>query len=383
MKKKINWWWIGAGILVVIFGIMVSVYFNYNRMVVKVNKPKEIANITPTATPTPDPLAPYSILLMGYGGGTHDGGKLTDSIMLAQIRPRDEIVKLISIPRDLWIQIPVSENETVGKKINEAYVIGLDDRQYPNKKAEFTGEAGGGELSKYAIEQVVGIKPNYFAAIDFDGFTKIIDSLGGIDVKINQTFDDPFYPIEELKNDTCGKSEEEMKLLEATMSGDKLEQQYVCRYENLHFDKGNQHMDGATALKYARSRHSSVGGGDFNRAERQKLVVTAVRDKIISIGFIPKIIPTVQTLTRHITTDVDFTKMSELVTKIAEVSSYKIVSIALTDTNVLKNAKASTGQFILSPKLGENDFSEVKKFVENNGVLTITPTTTVSPAIKP
>ncbi len=381
MQKRINWWWIGAGILVLIFMGMLLVYFNYNRMVVKVNKPKEISNVTPTATPTPDPLAPYSILLMGYGGGTHDGGRLTDSIMLAQIRPRDEVVKLISIPRDLWVQILINETETVGKKINEAYVIGLDDRQYPNKKTEFTGEAGGGELSKYAIEQVTGIKPDYFAAIDFDGFTKIIDSLGGIDLKINQTFDDPFYPIEELKNDTCGKSEEEMKSLEATMSGDKLEQQYTCRYENLHFDKGIQHMDGTTALKYSRSRHSSINGGDFNRAERQKLVVAAIRDKIISIGFIPKIMPTIQTLTRHITTDVDFVTMSELITKISEVADYKIVSIALTDDNVLENARASTGQAILSPKRGENDFSEVQEFIENKGILPPTPTITTTPTI--
>lgn len=382
MQKRINWWWVVSGILVLIFVGMMVVYFNYNRMVVKVNKPKEITNVTPTATPTPDPLAPYSILLMGYGGGNHDGGSLTDSIMLAQIKPRDEEVKLISIPRDLWVPIPISETENVSRKINEAYVIGLDDKKYPDKKAEFTGEAGGGELSKYVIEEVTGIKPDYFAAIDFDGFIKIIDKLGGIDLKITQTFDDPFYPIEELKNDTCGKSEEEMKSLEATMSGDKLEQQFSCRYENLHFDKGNQHMDGTTALKYARSRHSTIGGGDFNRAERQKLVVTAIRDKIMSIGFIPKIIPTIQTLTRHITTDVDFTKMSELVTKIPEVSQYKIVSIALTDSNVLTSARASTGQAILSPKLGETDFSEIKTFIENNGILTITPTATISPAIK-
>ncbi|MCW1949166.1 MAG: LCP family protein [Candidatus Shapirobacteria bacterium] len=382
MQKRINWWWVGAGVLILIFIGMILVYFNYNQMVVKVNKSKGMTDVVPTATPTPDPLAPYSILLLGYGGGTHDGGKLTDSIMLAQIRPRDEIVKLISIPRDLWVPIPISGTENVSKKINEAYIIGLDDKKYPDKKAEFTGEAGGGELSKYTVEQATGIKPDYFAAIDFDGFTKIIDSLGGIDVKITQTFDDPFYPIEELKNETCGKSEEEVKSLEATMSGDKLEQQYICRYESLHFDKGLQHLDGVAALKFARSRHSTVGGGDFNRAERQKIVVTAIRDKIINIGFVSKIIPTIQTLTRHITTDVDFSKMSELVTKIPEVSSYKIVSIALTDTNVLKNAKATTGQFILSPKLGENDFSEVKKFIESNGILTITPTATVSPAIK-
>ena len=77
-----------------------------------------------------------------------------------------------------------------------------------------------------------------------------------------------------------GKTDEEIKAIEATMSGDKLDQQFNCRYENLHFDKGIQHMDGTTALKYARSRHSNMDGGDFNRAERQKLVVTAIRDKI-------------------------------------------------------------------------------------------------------
>ena len=383
MQKRINWWWVVAGILALILAGMAILYFNYNKMVVKVNKPKEeITEVSPTATPTPDPLAPYSILLLGYGGGTHDGGLLTDSIMLAQIRPRDEEVRLISIPRDLWAPIQIDGEETENKKINEAYAIGSDDKKYPNKKMEFTGDAGGGEMAKYVVEQVTGVKPNYFAAIDFDGFVKIIDSLGGIDVKVAQTFDDPFYPIEELKNDTCGKSEEEMKALEATMSGDKLEQQYTCRYENLHFDKGMQHLDGATALKYARSRHSNVGGGDFNRAERQKLVVTAVRDKIISIGFISKIIPTVQTLTRHITTDIDFAKMSELVTKIPEVAEYKVVSIALTDQNVLMNAKASTGQFILSPNLGENNFSEIKEFIENKGILSSTPTATASPTIK-
>lgn len=380
MKKRLNVWWVSAGILGLILIGMGFFYLNYNKMVVKKNisKNNQIV-ISPTATPTPDPLAPYSVLLLGYGGGTHDGGKLTDSIMLAQIRPRDEEVRLISIPRDLWVQLPISNEENVSKKINEAYVIGLDDKQYPNKKIEFTGKAGGGEMAKYTIEQVTGIKPDYFVAIDFDGFGKIIDTLGGIDVKVNQTFDDPFYPIEELKNDTCGKSEEEMKSLEATMSGDKLEQQYTCRYELLHFDKGVQHMDGTTALKYTRSRHSTVGGGDFNRAERQKTVIMAIRDKVINIGFISKIIPTFQTLTRHITTDIDLAKMSELVSKVEEISKYKIISIALTDQNVLVNAKANTGQFILSPKLGENNFDEVKKFIENKGILTPTPTKTLSP----
>ena len=383
MQKRINWWWVATALLgLVLIGIIVF-YFSYNRMVVKKNEPKEeITEILPTATPTPDPLAPYSILLLGYGGGTHDGGLLTDSIMLAQIRPRDEEIRLISIPRDLWAPMQIKGDEIENKKINEAYAIGSDDKNYKTKKVEFTGEAGGGEMAKAVVEEVTGIKPDYFAAIDFGGFVKIIDGLGGINVKVSQAFDDPFYPIEELKNDTCGKSEEEMVAIEATISGEKLEQQYLCRYENLHFDKGSQQMDGVTTLKFVRSRHSNVGGGDFNRAERQKLVVTSVRDKIINIGFISKIIPTIQTLTRHITTDIDFSTMSELVTKLSEISEYKVISIALTDQNVLVNAKSSTGQFIFNPRTGMNNFSEIKEFIDNNGILTPTPTITMTPTIK-
>jgi len=370
MKKRINGWWIAAIILgLTLIGFSVF-YLTYGKIVVKSNKPKIDVNITPTATPTPDPLAPYSILLMGYGGGNHEGGLLTDSMMVAKIDPRNEEVSLISIPRDLWVAIPTNGDETENKKINEAYAIGASDKKYPNKKIEFTGEAGGGELAKYVVGQVVGFKIDYFAALDFDGFVKIIDILGGIDIKIARTFDDPFYPLETNITDTCGKTDEEMKALEATMSGEKLEQQYTCRYETLHFETGIQHMDGTTALKFARSRHSTTDGGDFNRAARQRLVITAVRDKVINIGFIPKIIPTINTLTKHITTDINFTKMNELVGKLPEISKYKIIPIALTDQNVLINTKANTGQFILSPKMGENNWSEVRQYIENKGVAT-------------
>lgn len=374
MKNKVSGWWFMVGLLGVILIGLIAFYINYNKIVVKPNKAKEGISLIPTATPIPDPLAPYSILLLGYGGGTHEGGLLTDSIMLAKIDPRAEEISLVSVPRDLWVPMPINADKQTFKKINEAYAIGSDDKKYPNKKIEFTGSAGGGEMAKKVIENIVGLKIDYFASIDFDGFIKIVDILGGIDVKITRSFEDPFYPIEENINDTCGKSEDEMKALEATMSGEKLEQQYLCRYENLRFEKGIQHLDGTTALKFARSRHSTSDGGDFNRANRQKLVLTAIRDKVIDIGFVSKIIPTIKTLTRHIKTDVDISKMTELVVKIPEISEYEIISINLTDQNVLKNSVAYTGQFILIPRLGENNWDDVKLFVQNKGATTPSPT---------
>lgn len=350
--------------------ILAAVYVNYNKMVVKPNKKELETSVAPTATPTPDPLAPYSILLLGYGGANHEGGFLTDSIVVAKIRPRDEEVDLISVPRDLWVKIPINDEETVDKKINEAFSIGMNDKKYPNKKVEFTGKAEGGELAKKVISEVLGFKIDYFASIGFDGFIKIIDNLGGIDIKVVRTFDDPKYPIEANIKDTCGKTDEEVTALTATMSGEKLEDQFPCRYENLHFNRGWQHMNGATALKFARSRHSPTNGGDFNRAERQKLVINAVKDRVINIDFIPKIIPTFNILSRYIMTDIDFATMNELVAKLPQLSEYKIVSIALTDKNVLTNGVATTGQFILLPKSGEDNWEEIHQFIENKGVAT-------------
>ncbi|HOR02095.1 MAG TPA: LCP family protein [Candidatus Woesebacteria bacterium] len=370
MQKREIFWWVLAGILGLILVALIVGYISYSRMVVKPNKPQTESLLLPTATPTPDPLAPYSILLLGYGGAGHEGGFLTDSIMVAKIRPRDEEIDLISVPRDLWVKIPLNDEESINKKINEVFYIGMDDKRYSNKKVEFTGRAGGGELAKKVIGEVLGFKIDYFASIDFDGFIKIIDNLGGIKIKVSKTFDDPKYPIEANINDTCGKTDEEVTVLTATMSGEKLEDQFPCRYENLHFDRGWQHMDGTTALKFARSRHSPTDGGDFNRAERQKLVANAVKDRVINIGFISKIVPTVKILSRHIMTDIDFTTMNELVIRLPQLSEYKIISLTLTDKNVLTHGVATTGQFILQPKLGENNWEEVHKFIENKGIAT-------------
>lgn len=373
MKNKVSGWWIIVGLLGVVLIVLIVFYINYNKIVVKPNKAKEDITLIPTATPTPDPLAPYSILLLGYGGGKHEGGTLTDSIMVAKINPKNETINLISVPRDLWVSIPINNEEVVNKKINEAFSIGSDDKKYPNKKIEFTGEAGGGEMAKEVIGQILGFKIDYFASIDFDGFVKIIDILGGIDINVPYYWEDTKYPLETNINDSCGKTEEEITALTATMSGEKLEDQFMCRYETLKFEKGKNHLDGITALKYSRSRHSKTNGGDFNRAERQKQIITATRDKVINIGFVTKIIPTINTLTRHIKTDIDINKMGEFVSKFGEISKYKINSIALTDQNVLMNSKSGIGQFILIPKAGENNWEEIHLFIENEGI-TIPPT---------
>lgn len=363
MKKK---YFIVAIFLALLLPVLAYFYLSsqYKKMVVTPNKN---TTVTPTVTPTPDPDRPFSVLLLGFGGPGHDGPFLTDSIILARISPKIETVDLISIPRDLWASVPISDSASHSAKINSFYSVGLDDRHYPQKYTEFTGKAGGGELAKKAITKVTGITPDYFIAVDFSAFTKVIDKLGGIDVLVARTFDDPFYPIETVgvgvTYDNCGKTDEEVKALSATMSGEKLEREFPCRYENLHFDRGLQHMDGTTALKFARSRHSPTDGGDFNRSERQKLVIEAIKNKVVSLNFFGKIIPVINTLSYHITTDLDENNMEKYLLRAPEISKYKINSLPISDQNFLKASISSDRQSILIPKAGEFNYQEIYDYL--------------------
>ena len=182
-------------------------YGNLQRITVHAHP---AASVIPTPQPTPKPhidafnqLEPYTVALLGYGGGTHEGGKLTDSMMIIHIVPKQQKIFMISIPRDLWIALPVNSDQKSYWKINAAYPIGLDDRKYTQKPIQYTGEAGGGELTKYALQTVTGLHIDHFLALDFSGFKKSIDVLKGIDVKVDRPFDDTLYPIEGQESNTC------------------------------------------------------------------------------------------------------------------------------------------------------------------------------------
>jgi len=123
----------------------------YNKIVV--TSPK-IITLTPSPTPTPDPMRIRNILLLGYAGGDHDGATLTDTIILARIYPNENKIKLISIPRDIWVPIPISKDIKQNFKINHAFAIGLDDKKYPDKADEYKGLSGAGALAKMEVEKI-------------------------------------------------------------------------------------------------------------------------------------------------------------------------------------------------------------------------------------
>ena len=302
-------------------------------------------------SPTPDPLAPVSLALLGYGGGGHAGGALTDSIIIAKIIPRLQQVLMISIPRDLWVTLPEVGTQT---KINAAYVTGLDERTWPvaQRPATYQTKTAGGELAKATLSQVVGFPIQYFISISFAGFTQAINNLGGVSVKVPMSFTDDFYPIEGQELATCDKSDEEIKALTATMSGFQLEQQFTCRYEKLTFAAGQQTLDATASLKFVRSRHSEVQGNDFNRSLRQQAFIQGVKQKFLEPSFWPKIPDLIKKLLKYVDTDINLTTVTTWMTTFPNLNNYQIHSYSLTPATGLVASRSADRQFILVPAPG-------------------------------
>jgi LCP family protein required for cell wall assembly len=259
--------------------------------------PFPTATLLPTQQATPEVVtqpqevidAPDSITVLLLGSDTRSGTSFrTDTIMIAVVRPRDGQVSLISIPRDLWVNIP-----TVGmQRINTAYQYGeLGD--YPG---------GGAGLLKDTILYNLGVQIDHTAMVDFDGFRKTIDTIGGIDVPVSCPYSD-------------------WRLLDPT---------YDPENENNWFmytaGPGLIHMDGDLSLWYARSRKHS---NDFDRGRRQQEVIRAIYGQALRSELIARIPQLYGDLSGSFTSDIglaDILKLSPLALHLtnADIRSYYI-----------------------------------------------------------
>lgn len=302
-----------------------------------------------------------NILLLGIGGGAHDGPNLTDTIILASLDPKKNTVNLISIPRDLYVP-------ALKGKINRVYSDG-----------EEKGKGNGILLVKSAINSVTGIKPDYAVVIDFSGFVKLVDLLGGIDVVVKNPLTDYEYPVTGLENELCGYEEDGIASFSAQIAtGSATEPEiFPCRYETLHVDAGEVHMDGEFALKFVRSRHA-IGeeGTDFARSARQQAVINAVRTKVLSLGTLTnpvKIFGIIDILTDHIKMDIAENEIDDFIKLAQKMKDARITNYVLdmgdersSRPGLLIHPDISEEygfQWVLAPRLGRDDFSEIKEYI--------------------
>ncbi|MEK7517214.1 MAG: LCP family protein [Patescibacteria group bacterium] len=301
-----------------------------------------------------------NILILGTGGGKHEGPDLTDTIIFASIDRTKNRVALVSIPRDLWIT-------DLNAKINTAY---------SNAEAKRKGE--GIMLANAVVRKVVNRTIDYTVRIDFDGFIETIDILGGVDIKAQSAFDDYKYPITGKENDPCGYSDDDIKAFIATSSSEiDIQEKFFCRYKHLHFDPGLIHMDGETALEFVRSRHAQGSDGtDFSRSKRQEQMIKAVMDKVFSINFFlnpAKVISVYNTLQGNIDTNIKEEEIDDFIKLINKMKKAKIKSVVLDygerekkRPGLLANPPISAyqNQWVLIPRIGQNDFSEIHKYID-------------------
>ncbi|OGH61684.1 MAG: hypothetical protein A2848_01105 [Candidatus Magasanikbacteria bacterium RIFCSPHIGHO2_01_FULL_50_8] len=251
-----------------------------------------------------------NIAVLGIGGEAHEGGLLTDTILVANIKPSTKQVALISIPRDTVVKVP-----GLGyRKINEAHAL-----------SEMQDRGSGPDVAVETLENFLGISIPYYIRVDFRGFEQMIDDIGGVDVYVDKPFTDAQCPTWDFKVQT------------------------------ISFAKGWQHLNGVRALQYARSRHgNNFEGSDFARSRRQQKLMVAVRDKLLSKETLlhpSRVTDILRTLDTHINTNLDIPEFLELAQLGKEIDADKIESIVFSDdpASVLY-PDVSEGAFYLRPR---------------------------------
>jgi len=365
---------IAIGITVVIVFLLLFGAFRVFKLFNSINTKSAI-----WGKPIPKEKKVFSLLVMGYGGAGHDGAYLTDTMMIMRLDLDKNTATVISIPRDIWVQIPTTTDEEFYRKINSVYQTGLFRKNYPAVPAKYDGEQGASELIKETVQKIVGFPIDNYIALDFDGFKEAVDTLGGIDINVEKSFTDIEYPIDGKETDLCGVDPTDAVKFEELekIATESPEVAYPCRYETLQFKAGEQHMDGETALKFVRSRHSLQDGGDFGRAKRQQLFLDAIRSKILSVAFIPKIIPLMNDLEKNLRTDLSLELINKYLGEASDAKTYVMQQVILTTDNYLEEGVSLDGQYILMSNEGQDVWTRLHRDI-NNLVIGISPTPSVS-----
>jgi LCP family protein required for cell wall assembly len=173
----------------------------------------------------------------------------------------------------------------------------------------------GGELADQTLENLLGIHIDHFIGVDFYAFKDAVDAVGGVDIDVQNSFTDNQYPAGECD----GEPDEN------------------CAFETVSFTAGPQHMDGARALIFARSRHALNGGegSDFARSKRQQLIVAALKQKVVSIGGIGNLPNLLNALGDHVITDLNVSDIEALYSLVQNVNPATAEHVSIDDTNFL------------------------------------------------
>jgi LCP family protein required for cell wall assembly len=220
-----------------------------------------------------------NILLLGMRGEElTGGGLLADTIMVASISPADNKIALLSVPRDLYVADPGTDSKS---KINAVYAYGEQKRK-----------GGGMEDMKTVVGEIVGQPIGYALAINFKGFTDLVNAIDGVEVDLKAPFEESMQFNEERACDATVFTKPTGKFEDKTVTTPTGRVRIVAQYPlctnpntecggDFKLPAGKQTLNGEQALCYARSRKTT---SDFDRAKRQQVVIQKIKEKALSIG---------------------------------------------------------------------------------------------------
>ncbi len=227
-----------------------------------------IALDLPSPSEAPQAQGRINVVLVGIDWKPGRAEHLTDTILVVSLDPETGHTAMISIPRDLYgVKLP--DGQTYNAKINSLLIIATNNkRQYP---------LGGVGTLKATIGQLLGIRIDYFAAINLLGFKQAVDGIGGVDVIVTRAINDPTYRFDNGKT-------------------------------GFYLSAGRHHLNGEIALAYVRSR-KGAGDNDFTRAARQQQVLTAIRDKLTAANLLTQLPSLLDAVKSTVSTDVPSTEL--------------------------------------------------------------------------
>lgn len=257
-----------------------------------------------------------NILLLGQGDASHDGVDLTDTIMIASLDPENtKSAVLLSLPRDLYLL----ETDNMGKgRINSLYRDYKITLKRAGKSDEEASQLAMQELAD-EIGQILNMQIHYVVKVDFIGFVQAVDAIDGVDIVVPSDLVDPEYPGPDYT------------------------------YETFSISAGPQHLDGETALKYARSRHST---SDFDRSARQQQILQAIADKMQNEGILTKpgqILDLLNIMQEHVMTTLTMRDMVSLAGLAKKIDRSHLIGMQLNTTNGLYGATSEPGGLLYTP----------------------------------
>lgn len=266
-----------------------------------------------------------NILLLGMRGADDPhGGLLADSIMVASFDTKNNRVALISVPRDLDVKIPDTNERG---KLNSVYSYW-----------EGSGRNQGIPKMEAMMQTITGLKIDHAVAINFNGFKQLIDTVGGVDVRLAKPFAETKQFVE---GNECGGS--------------------------FALPAGTSHLNGDKALCYSRAREST---NDFDRSKRQQIVLKALKDKMISLGTLAdfsKLNKILDIVGANVKTDLTPDEMKGFYDQYSNMKDADITQRVFdtTDKGLLKVLEGTGLGYVVIPIAGQDNFSQVQDACKN------------------